>query len=126
MKQTLFLSLSLLLTGCFTVKSNRTFTYQKLEAEEYAAMLRDSSGYCLIDVRTKDEYRKSHIPGAINFSYLKFHYGRDVDSISRDRLIFVYCQTCHRSPLAARKMKRKGFRKVYDLKEGFKNSPWNK
>lgn len=121
-----YLSFSLILTGCFTVKNNCNFTYEKLDAKTYVAMLHDSSSFCLIDVRTAKEYQRSHIPGAVNISYLNFHYGRDVDTIPRDKLVFVYCHTCHRSPLAARKMKRKGFRKVYDLKEGFKNSPWNR
>lgn len=107
------------LTGCFTVKSNRQFTYRKLTAAEYATVLKDSSNYYLVDVRTAKEYRRAHIAGAVNYSYLNFHIGRDVDTLDRNKLVLVYCQTCHRSPLAARKMKRLGFRKLYDLKGGY-------
>lgn len=107
--------------GCFTVRSNKDFSYSKLSPAEYAAFLKDSSNYHLIDVRTAAEYNRSHLRGAVNFSYLNFHIGRDVDTLDRNKTVLVYCQTCHRSPLAARKMKKMGFRKVNDLKGGYKN-----
>ncbi|HSZ24676.1 MAG TPA: rhodanese-like domain-containing protein [Cytophagaceae bacterium] len=109
----------LFLSGCFNVKNSRNFIYEKLSSAQYKTMLKDSANYYLIDVRTPKEYRKIHIPGAVNASYLSFRYGKKVDSLNREKLAFVYCQTCHRSPLAARRMKRKGFRKVYDLSGGF-------
>lgn len=31
----------------------------------------------------------------------------------------MYCQTQHRSPLASKKMKKMGFKKIIDLKGGF-------
>lgn len=107
-------------TGCFTVRSNEHFYYKKLSPAAYTAMLKDSSNYYLVDVRTAKEYRRAHLPGAMNFSYLNFHIGRDVDSLDRNKLVLVYCETCHRSPLAARKMKHMGFRKVLDLRGGYK------
>ena len=107
------------ISGCFTVRSNKGFSYSKLSPAEYAAVLKDSSNYYLVDVRTAKEYKRSHLAGAVNFSYLNFHIGRDVDSLNRNKLVLVYCQTCHRSPLAARKMKNMGFRKVFDLKGGY-------
>jgi thioredoxin 1 len=106
--------------GCFTVRSNKSFSYSKLSPVEYAAVLKDSSNYYLIDVRTAAEYKRSHLAGAVNFSYFNFHIGRDVDTLDRNKPVLVYCQTCHRSPLAARKMKKMGFRKIYDLKGGYK------
>lgn len=111
------------LSGCFSVKSNTRFSYNKIDVQEYASLLKDSSNFYLIDVRTGAEYKKSHLPAAVNFSYLKFHFGSDVDSLDRNKLVFLYCQTCHRSPLAARKMKHKGFRKVIDLKGGYQKWP---
>ena len=115
---------SLLLEGCFTVKSNEHFTYAKLPIEKYYAILKDSSNRYLIDVRTPGEFRKSHAPGAVNYNFLAFHFGRDVDSLDRHKTAYIYCHTCHRSPFAGKIMKRKGFTRVYDLKGGF--SQWLK
>lgn len=108
-------------TSCFTVKSNQHFTYKKLPPATYAQYLKDSSNFYLIDVRTPGEYQKAHVAGAVNYNFLAFHYGRDVDSLSRNKTAFIYCHTCHRSPFAARKMKHKGFVRVYDLQKGFAN-----
>lgn len=116
----LVLLCALFFSSCFSVKNNSTFTYSKLDFENYKSMLQDSSGYYLIDVRTKREFEKSHIPNAANFSLLRFHFRKDVKDLDRHQLVFVYCETCHRSPLAARKMKKMGFRKVYDLKGGYR------
>ncbi len=110
------------LSACFTVRSNERFTYQKLPVQQYFQSLRDNADYYLIDVRTAGEYARSHVPGAVNYNFLAFHFGRDIDSLQRDKPVFLYCHTCHRSPFAAKIMKRKGFAKVYDLKKGF--SQW--
>lgn len=114
----------LALSSCFTVKSTASFTYQKLAPAQYAAALKNTPQHYLIDVRTPGEYRKAHMAQAVNYNFLAFHYGRDVDSLKRGDTAFVYCQTCHRSPFAARIMKHKGFICVYDLKGGFAN--WEK
>ncbi len=114
-----FLPLLLCHCGCFSVKNTENFTYSKLEPAAYDSLLKITSGYYLIDVRTKGEHRKQHIDGAVNYSYLAFHFRRDVKNLDRNKTVFVYCQTCHRSPLAARKLKRMGFATVYDLKGGY-------
>lgn len=111
-------------SACFNVKSNARFQYEKLEPADYAKHLSDSSDYYLIDVRTVKEHQKSRLAGARNYNFLAFHFGRDVDTLDRDKLAFLYCYTCHRSPFAARIMKHKGFRHVYDLKGGFQ--AWEK
>ncbi|MEM7039694.1 MAG: rhodanese-like domain-containing protein, partial [Bacteroidota bacterium] len=38
--------------------------------------------------------------------------------------VFIYCETAHRSPVAAKKLHRVGIRPVYDLKGGFRK--WEK
>ena len=111
--------ISSILTGCFSVKNTNNFSYEKLTVDQYQEMLSDSSNYTIIDVRTKKEYKKGHFENSINLSFLSLRYGAMVDSLQKDKLVFVYCQTCHRSPLAARRMKRMGFRKIYDLKGGY-------
>ncbi len=112
-----------MLTGCFSVRSTERFSYAKIDADSYARLLADSTDRVLIDVRSSGEHAKGHLPGAINRSYLSFRYGRLVRDIDRSTLVFLYCHTCHRSPLAARRMKRMGFRRVVDLEGGFQRWP---
>jgi rhodanese-related sulfurtransferase len=115
----MILVLSLSLQSCFTVQSTAKFSYKKLDPETYAAYLKDSADHYLIDVRTPGENKKAHIAGARNYDFLAFHLGADVDTLDRNKVAFLYCQTCHRSPFAARIMKHKGFRALYDLRGGF-------
>ncbi len=107
------------LAGCFSVRSNAHFSYAKVDGDTFARLLADSTDHVLIDVRTRGEHARAHLPGAINRSFLSFRYGRLVRDLDRSRLVLLYCQTCHRSPLAARRMKRMGFRRVVDLQGGF-------
>lgn len=111
------------LQGCFAVRSTPGFSYAKVDAAAYGRLLTDSADHVLIDVRTADEFAKGHMPGAVNRSFLSFRYGRLVRGLDRSRLVFLYCHTCHRSPLAARRMKRMGFRRVVDLERGFSRWP---
>lgn len=112
-----------MLTGCFSVRSTERFSYAKIDADSYARLLADSTDRVLIDVRTPGEHAKGHLPGAVNRSYLSFRFGRLVRDLDRSTLVLLYCHTCHRSPLAARRMKRLGFRRVVDLEGGFRRWP---
>lgn len=111
------------LSGCFTVRSTARFAYAKVDAGTFAQLMADSADHVLIDVRTRAEHARAHLPGAINRSFLSLRYGRLVRDIDRSKLVLLYCHTCHRSPLAARRMKRMGFRRVVDLAGGFRR--WN-
>lgn len=119
----IFVLLSTTLAGCFTVRSTGSFTYTRVDAASYARLLADSTARVLVDVRTPGEHAKGHLPGAINRSYLSFRYGRLVRDLDRSTLVLLYCHTCHRSPLAARRMKRMGFRRVVDLDGGLQRWP---
>ena len=112
-----------LLVGCFSVRSTGRFSYAKVDAATFAQVLADSTDRVLIDVRTPAEHARGHLPGAINRSFLSFRYGRLVRDLDRTKLVLLYCHTCHRSPLAARRMKRMGFRHVVDLQGGFRHWP---
>ncbi|MBS1684663.1 MAG: rhodanese-like domain-containing protein [Bacteroidetes bacterium] len=112
------------LQSCFSVRNSANFTYSKVSPAAYDSLLKASDDHYLIDVRTPGEYNKSHMPGARNYDFFAFHYGADVDTLQRGKTTFVYCQTCHRSPFAARIMKHKGFCHVYDLRGGY--AAWQK
>ncbi|QQR86995.1 MAG: rhodanese-like domain-containing protein [Flavobacteriales bacterium] len=118
------MSALLVLPGCFSVRSTPDFSYEKLGPAEYAAMLKGNADHIIIDVRTPAEHRKSHLHGAVNYSYFSLKFGRMVEHLDRNELVFLYCETGHRSPLAARRMKRKGFRRVVDMKGG--HARWRK
>ncbi|MBR0410390.1 MAG: rhodanese-like domain-containing protein [Eubacterium sp.] len=65
----------------------------------------------LIDIRSKEAYRKGHLPGAVNIPLdyiLKDDYKRFLPDYHTGRKMILYCDTGTGSLLAAKKLDRKG------------------
>lgn len=71
----------------------------------------------LIDVRSREEFNKAHIPGALSFPIdeLRIH----LEELRKYPEINLYCQVGLRGYLAYRILKQNGFEKVKNLSGGF-------
>jgi NADPH-dependent 2,4-dienoyl-CoA reductase/sulfur reductase-like enzyme/rhodanese-related sulfurtransferase len=77
----------------------------------------DNTKPFLLDVRTPDEFRNGHIPGAVNIPIDEL---RDrLTELPTDRAIVAYCQVGMRGYLATRILMQKGF-EVANLSGGYK------
>jgi rhodanese-related sulfurtransferase len=70
--------------------------------------------FVLLDVREKEEYDVSHLPGARYVGYNKFDLGSLVD-LPKDTAIVVYCSIGYRSEKIGEKLRANGFSRVYNL-----------
>ncbi len=61
----------------------------------------------IIDLREPDEYRKGHIPTAINIPYSDFENKRD--SLPFNRILILYCDRGNLSLLLARELSNNGY-----------------
>ncbi len=80
-----------------------------------AAMLRDSlHASVILDVRTEDEYRVSHVPGAIRIDpdHPDFTPYLELDA---DTPFYTYCSVGYRSAKIADELQEKGFRNVSNV-----------
>ena len=111
--------ITLLLFGCNAWKSGNNFHYTELSYTDFEKAIKSDSNYIIVDVRTPKEYRHGHMKGAVNVSYFGTTFTDSVKKLACDKTIYMYCQTQHRSPLASKKMKKLGFKKIVDLKGGF-------
>lgn len=72
----------------------------------------------LVDVRTAEEYKGGHIPGAVLFPYDEID-GRKADfkklAQNSDRKIVVYCRSGRRSAVAAQTLVKLGYTDVADF-----------
>ncbi len=75
------------------------------------------SNSVLIDTREKEEFKISHIKNAIYVGYTDFDISI-VKDIPKDQRIVVYCSLGVRSEVIARKLKKEGYTKVYNLYGG--------
>lgn len=75
----------------------------------------------LLDVRDADEYRASHIPGAVNVSrgMLEFKFTNDPAFENRQMKIVLYCKTSGRAALSAKALKDMGYMNVLSIEGGF-------
>lgn len=108
-----------ILLGCNAWKHSEGFSYADYKCEDFSRLINADSDYILVDVRTPKEYRKGHMKNAVNVSYFHNWFADSIAKLNREKTIYMYCQTQHRSPLASKKMKKMGFRKIIDLKGGF-------
>lgn len=114
-----FLIFSFLFLSCNTWKHSKNFSYVELKCSEFESTINSANDYILVDVRTPKEYRNGHMKNAVNVSYFHSWFTDSIKKLDHNKTIYMYCETQHRSPLASRKMKKMGFKKIIDLKGGF-------
>jgi rhodanese-related sulfurtransferase len=76
----------------------------------------------LIDVREPEEYRDGHIPRAINVPIGRLSH--HLPLLSKEKPVLLYCQSGNRSGIAARMLKKQGFKEVYHLRGGLFGWPY--
>ena len=102
----------LLLTGC---GGETAPAYRQVNSEEAAAMMETETDYILLDVRTRQEYEQSHIPGAICIPNEAIGSEEIPALPHREQLILVYCRSGNRSKQAAQKLADLGYTNVVEF-----------
>ena len=77
----------------------------------------------LLDVREEYEYEAGHVKGAVNLPLREILSQKD--SLPKDRDIYVYCRSAHRSADAVNFLKSLGFDKVHNVEGGFIDISFN-
>ena len=73
-------------------------------------------GFTLIDVRTTDEHRTGFIPGTdLNIDFREIGVRHQEIGANLDDHIVVYCQSGHRSNIAAETLAGIGYKHVYNV-----------
>ena len=77
----------------------------------------------LLDVREDYEYQDGHIKGAVNLPLREILEKKD--TLPKDKDIYVYCRSGHRSADAVNFLKSLGFEKVHNVDGGFIDISFN-
>ena len=77
----------------------------------------------LLDVREEYEYQDGHIKGAINLPLREILEKKD--TLPKDKDIYVYCRSGHRSADAVNFLKSLGFEKIHNIEGGFIDISFN-
>ena len=128
MKST-FLSGLLILTSLYACQPNSTTqsttpegktqtsaaSVVTLDAQEFATK---SKAGTVLDVRTADEVAQGKIEGALEIDFYSPDFLDQVNQISKDQEVYLYCAVGARSEEAARLLIQQGYTKVYHLQGG--------
>lgn len=90
--------------------------------EQAEKLLKENPKTIVLDVRTADEFKAGHIPGAKNVDFFDDGFAKQVAALDPATPILVHCAAGGRSAQALPALKDK--KAVYHLKEGFKG--WEK
>ena len=74
----------------------------------------------LVDVRTPDEYNAGKIDDAINIDYFDQEaFKKEFEKFDKNKAIYLYCRSGHRSHESAVLLEQMGFKEIYDLEGGY-------
>ncbi|RMG83102.1 MAG: rhodanese-like domain-containing protein [Bacteroidetes bacterium] len=122
------------LTGCFLLTACQSNTenkaaqetaetsntvFERLDVPAFKERLNQTPNPQLIDVRTPEEYAQGTIPGAINMNFHSPDFEQNLNTLDKNKPVFVFCQSGGRSFKSAQKMKEMGFKEIYELKVGY-------
>ena len=88
----------------------------KLTVEEFDAK-RKQADVVVIDVRTPEEYKAGHVPGAVNIDMSDKEFDKKVEALDKGKTYVVHCQRGGRSARAVEQMKPK-VDKLFDFSGG--------
>ncbi|HNP28786.1 MAG TPA: rhodanese-like domain-containing protein [Nitrospirales bacterium] len=127
MKRFIFsLGIAFLVLGCWNAAivtaEPYLLTVQQLKAGLDKASQPSQKGFVLIDVRSPDEHTTGFIPGTdFNIDFREMQGRHRELNAKPDQHIVVYCQSGHRSNIAAETLMGLGYQHVYNV-EGSMNA----
>ena len=98
-------------------------TLPQTSAQELAGQLNGQPKTTILDVRSDDEWRDEHIPGAVHLYAGKIAQGAD-PGLPKDAEISVICASGYRSSFAASLLQERGYRHLINVDGGMDD--WNK
>jgi rhodanese-related sulfurtransferase len=88
------------------------------DAFEMIIQNKSNINFMILDVRSADEYSKSHIEMAENIVYNNQNFKDEVVKLDKNKKYLVYCRSGHRSSNATKIMIKLGFTDIHNLSGG--------
>ncbi len=110
------IAFTIILNSCSTGQSQNSKT--NLKAVEFAEKIKELPNAPIIDVRTPDEFSGGHLQNAQNMDISGSGFKQQIETLDKSKPVFVYCLSDGRSSSATSKMRKVGFKEVYELDGG--------
>ena len=86
-----------------------------ISAQALLSRLKAGDAPVVIDVRSQQEYRGGHVPGAINLPHTEIAAHLDELRPYRDRDVVLYCKSGRRAAIAKKVLSDAGFTRLFHL-----------
>ena len=77
--------------------------------------MKEEKDYIILDVRTPEEFKSKHIPGAINIPNETIGTEEIPELPDKEQLIMIYCRSGNRSKQAAEKLAAQGYTNIVEF-----------
>jgi thioredoxin 1 len=114
--QVLLVILSVFAFSCSNGQSSSSKV--NLNAADFQKKIEEFPKAPIVDVRTPEEFTNGHILNAINININSESFEGEISKLDKNKPVFVYCLSGSRSSNAARDMRAKGFKEVFELSGG--------
>ena len=92
--------------------------YANITLQEFEKM-RAQPGAVVVDVRTKAEFERGHVPGAINLDVRSAEFEKEAAKLDKSKTYLVHCAAGVRSLKACDKLAPLKFEKLYNFTGGY-------
>ena len=89
-----------------------TNSVRQVSMDEAVRLMAQEQDYVILDVRRREEYAAKHFPGAINVPNERIRKDEIPALPDQNQLIFVHCQSGHRSKEASKKLAKLGYTNI--------------
>ncbi len=111
----------LILLGCLLLPAVGVPARDIGPDEARQVLARPPAGLVVLDIRTPEEFRDGHLPGARNLDFFAPDFRQRLEALARgDAPVLLYCRSGNRSGQAMRLLRQWGRDDVLHLAGGFR------
>ena len=103
----------LVFSGC--AAQSEKASYRQVSTDEVINIMKEEKDYIILDVRTPEEFKSKHIPGAINIPNETIGTEEIPELPDKEQLIMIYCRSGNRSKQAAEKLAAQGYTNIVEF-----------
>ena len=101
-----------------TAQTKQKAEVVNVQPEELKKALAEGEDVIVLDVRTPEEWNQGYIDGAQNIDIYSDDFTGRVQKLDKNKTVYVYCRSGHRSMNASKKMINMGFTDVRNVEGG--------
>lgn len=117
--KTLIICLTVVLGAIASHAQEGTAPIKNVSVEEFKKVMDSLENEVVIDLRTPDELKQGKIAGATVIDYFGADFEPAISGLDKNKTYLLYCAGGGRSSETAELMQKMGFKKLYNLEEGF-------